>query len=498
MKREDSPRCGRAARAKRRLPWVMAFLLLTGMPIAYADPLAVPEGKFPYGFKPSMLVSIIGRSGIDTDSARIDIAHTEQDAQAYCDALPEPYSSCVADTLWKLTIKNVVTANCQSGQFTDIFGNRFQLVDDDLPYGGRPYKITDLRSGWLLEVDYDFWSRAAVIGQLCPERVAALIAKNQGLLDAQITYEVADNLEAETSQLAENKLSYGSHEGMEVTITSKRGIDTNNAVIRIRHTRENAEEFCRMYRLDTSAACVDEVMGDVKPRPSVKANCSTGAFSTVFDDDYLYLGHTEGRERAFRIVEKSTGQEPELDNDYYVFVDTFRALCPARVAADDPDNPGCEIDGYEHLDVCPADLDVVEGENETIGGAASLFDMTSMRCLVGANAARLEWWTFMFDGTTVWVNGKKVPFVRDATQPSVTTMRMVDITWYDTSNPAYRFLDPKAREALAQFPAVLEGKFGPNLLPRHLSVRIDTAQAVFFDLIDGQIRNPVNAQCRPG
>ena len=50
-----------------------------------------------------------------------------------------------------------------------------------------------------------------------------------------------------SSPAAAETIAYGSRAGMEVTVTSKSGIGSQNAVIRAVHTRENAKKFCLEY-----------------------------------------------------------------------------------------------------------------------------------------------------------------------------------------------------------------------------------------------------------
>lgn len=51
---------------------------------------------------------------------------------------------------------------------------------------------------------------------------------------------------------ASGKIGYGSRAGMTVTVVSMSGLDTANAVIRTKHTQEDAESFCREYVLRAS------------------------------------------------------------------------------------------------------------------------------------------------------------------------------------------------------------------------------------------------------
>ena len=46
---------------------------------------------------------------------------------------------------------------------------------------------------------------------------------------------------------AAGSIAYGSRVGMEVTVVGVSGIGTSHAVIRVKHTRENAKTFCTEY-----------------------------------------------------------------------------------------------------------------------------------------------------------------------------------------------------------------------------------------------------------
>ena len=48
-----------------------------------------------------------------------------------------------------------------------------------------------------------------------------------------------------TAAIAGGKISYGSRASMIVTVLSMSGLDTERAVIRTKHTREDAVAYCR-------------------------------------------------------------------------------------------------------------------------------------------------------------------------------------------------------------------------------------------------------------
>lgn len=55
-------------------------------------------------------------------------------------------------------------------------------------------------------------------------------------------------------------INYGSRAGMEVTIVSASGINGPNAIIRMKHPRENAIDYCRESVLKVTKKCIDNEM----------------------------------------------------------------------------------------------------------------------------------------------------------------------------------------------------------------------------------------------
>jgi type IV secretory pathway TrbF-like protein len=55
---------------------------------------------------------------------------------------------------------------------------------------------------------------------------------------------------------ASGTISYGSRVGMEVSVISVEGLNTSRAVIRTKHTRENAVAFCRDYVGKVTEQCI--------------------------------------------------------------------------------------------------------------------------------------------------------------------------------------------------------------------------------------------------
>src|SRR5690349_16633775 len=55
---------------------------------------------------------------------------------------------------------------------------------------------------------------------------------------------------------------YGTRAGMVVTVLSKQGLDSNNAIITTAHTRENAIAFCRDYASSAQEQCIEDELAE--------------------------------------------------------------------------------------------------------------------------------------------------------------------------------------------------------------------------------------------
>ncbi|MBZ9897277.1 hypothetical protein LB545_23460 [Mesorhizobium sp. BR1-1-6] len=127
-----------------------------------------------------------------------------------------------------------------------------------------------------------------------------------------------------------DRLSYGSRAGMEVTITGRSGINSNDAVISLEHTRENAKEFCVQYNLDDSDQCVDKTLAEVKVQLNIKANCDTGKFTNVWGDRLTFKGPAVDGDLPYDIDAEDSGWG-EHQSDYDLAIDNFKTLCPAKI-----------------------------------------------------------------------------------------------------------------------------------------------------------------------
>jgi hypothetical protein len=135
---------------------------------------------------------------------------------------------------------------------------------------------------------------------------------------------------------AAETIFYGSRVGMEVTVTSKAGIGSENAVIRAVHARENAKKFCLEYASDNSEKCVRDELA-VPLSKQITANCKTGVFTTFYGAKRKFEGPNKGSDANFakyRIIDLPSGKP--LDgteaSGYTYDIDEFIALCSGLAA----------------------------------------------------------------------------------------------------------------------------------------------------------------------
>jgi hypothetical protein len=138
--------------------------------------------------------------------------------------------------------------------------------------------------------------------------------------------------------LAAGKLYYGSRIGMEVDVIGVSGIGTSHAVIRTRHTRENARAFCKQYANDLSERCIEQQLRDTHLNDQIEGNCETGWFTTLYGEQLHFIGENKRRRETDPRYIIMNGREP-LDGSsasgYPYNLEQFKALCPARVPVDD-------------------------------------------------------------------------------------------------------------------------------------------------------------------
>jgi hypothetical protein len=144
-----------------------------------------------------------------------------------------------------------------------------------------------------------------------------------------------------TQASASGTIYYGSRVGMEVTVVSMSGLDTAQAIIRTKHTRENAEKFCRDYENDTSEDCIEKELG-IPLNDEIHANCLTGVFDDFQGNTYRFEGNLtkkSGFSANYALRNLSGPRKGELANGdsasgYPTNMGIFKALCPLKAPFD--------------------------------------------------------------------------------------------------------------------------------------------------------------------
>jgi hypothetical protein len=131
-------------------------------------------------------------------------------------------------------------------------------------------------------------------------------------------------------------LYYGSRAGMEVSILGMEGRDTAHAVIRIRHTRDNAIAFCRDYVRNVTEECIHDTLAEQEFKETLVGNCESGAFSDFSGAHYRFLGRNPKAgyfaDDKYLIKDLDTGEmaDGSTQSRYLINMDVYRALCPAH------------------------------------------------------------------------------------------------------------------------------------------------------------------------
>ncbi|WP_026622047.1 hypothetical protein M728_003492 [Ensifer sp. WSM1721] len=147
---------------------------------------------------------------------------------------------------------------------------------------------------------------------------------------------------ADASAVSEdpNKLSYGTRIGMTMTILSREGIGTANAVIRLKHTPEDAKVFCVEYLRDSSMRCIRDVIATTKLGDRVTGNCVARTWTDMHGSNYSFHGSAKqspemiqkGHLSESDYLIRREGSEDFLPNypvaSYAERLEVFQHLCP--------------------------------------------------------------------------------------------------------------------------------------------------------------------------
>lgn len=129
-------------------------------------------------------------------------------------------------------------------------------------------------------------------------------------------------------------LPYGSRAGMQVTVTSKSGIGTSKAVIKIKHTAKDAKAFCVGYSEDYSMACVKRTLAEIKVGDRVTGNCKKRTWVDLYGRGYAFEGKAKSTGdfmmADYAIRDLSSGEllDGTSASGYGVALVIFQALCP--------------------------------------------------------------------------------------------------------------------------------------------------------------------------
>jgi hypothetical protein len=127
---------------------------------------------------------------------------------------------------------------------------------------------------------------------------------------------------------------------MTVTVVSMEGLDTADAVIRTKHTREDAIGFCRGYVQKVTPSCIREELA-VPLNDVISANCLKGEFTDFSGNRYPYEGKgknlTDDMMAKYAIRDLSTGEvaDGSSASGYPTNMGIFKALCPRTAPIDE-------------------------------------------------------------------------------------------------------------------------------------------------------------------
>ena len=148
------------------------------------------------------------------------------------------------------------------------------------------------------------------------------------------------SLGSTSAAIASGKIYYGSRVGMTVTVISTLGLDTANAVIRTKHTQDDAVTFCREYVGKITQECVRREL-ETRLNDFVAANCLTGKFTDFYGKHYRFLGPNKNKnddsEAKYRIQDASSGEiaNGSSASGYGTNLEIYKALCPRHAPIDE-------------------------------------------------------------------------------------------------------------------------------------------------------------------
>lgn len=134
---------------------------------------------------------------------------------------------------------------------------------------------------------------------------------------------------------ASGKIAWGSRVGMTTTVVHMSGLNTANAVIRTKHTADDALVFCRDYVRKISKDCIQSQL-EIPLNDMIEGNCLTGEFTDFQGTRYRFLGEFQKQDQSvtakYQIQEIASGQiaDGTSASGYPVLMGIYRALCPRK------------------------------------------------------------------------------------------------------------------------------------------------------------------------
>ncbi|GJD85760.1 hypothetical protein [Methylobacterium haplocladii] len=120
---------------------------------------------------------------------------------------------------------------------------------------------------------------------------------------------------------------------MTVTVTSMSGLDTAHALIRTKHTRQDAIGFCREYVGKVTPDCIRDELA-VRLNDEITANCLRGEFVDFQGNRYRFAGLSRDKDSMakYRLISLPSGEEADGSSasGYLTNMGIFKALCPSR------------------------------------------------------------------------------------------------------------------------------------------------------------------------
>ena len=117
------------------------------LPLLMSATPANASGTIYYGSRAGMEVSVISVEGLNTSHAVIHTKHTRENAITFCrDYVGEVTEDCIRKEL-AIPLNDIITANCNTGEFADFHGNRYKFLGPNRARGDlvmAKYAIMDL------------------------------------------------------------------------------------------------------------------------------------------------------------------------------------------------------------------------------------------------------------------------------------------------------------------------------------------------------------------